>query len=399
MTGTAVADAPGRSGSRLAVLGLYAGGFLGPFGGGVVASMLPELGTAFAVSPGTASLSLTSYMIPFAGLMLFSGTLGERWGARRTVRVAYLVYVLASVVCAVAATSTVFLAGRAVQGAANAFTTPLLLAALAAVTPRERLGRTLGLFASLQAAGQTTAPLVGGLAAEADWRWAFAGVAVVAGLLAVLGLPDTTRPAPSAHGDQRERAPGATARLRTAWRPAVLRVGLVALTGWGCLGGLSFLVAMRLDDHFGLGAGERGLLLTGYGVAALLTARAVGRAVDRVGPRRCVLLGTAAGAVLLVGVGLVPWLPVVAVGWAAAGVATQLILVGLNTLVLSAAAGNRGGAVSVVQAFRFLGGALAPTAFVPAYALHPAVAFLVPAVVVAVTAPAALPHQEKLHQR
>nr|BFF04205.1 MFS transporter [Streptoalloteichus tenebrarius] len=392
-----MADGSTTTRARLAVLGLYAGGFLGPFGGGVVASMLPELGTAFSVSPGTASLSLTSYMVPFAVLMLFSGTLGERWGARRTVRVAYVVYVLASLLCALATTSTVFLAGRAVQGAANAFTTPLLLAALAGITPRERLGRTLGLFASLQAAGQTTAPLVGGLAAEASWRWAFVGVAFVGGALTALGLPD--RPRGAEAGDVGGAAPTPTARLRTAWRPAVLRVGLVALAGWGCLGGLSFLVAMRLDDHFGLGAGVRGLLLTGYGVVGLLTARWVGRAVDRVGARRCVLTGAGVGAVLLVGVGLAPWLPVVALAWAVAGAATQLILVGLNTLVLSASGGNRGGAVSVVQAFRFLGGALAPTAFVPVYALHPVAAFLVPAAVVALTAPVALPHQEKLHQR
>src|SRR2546429_1234738 len=160
---------------RLTVAGLYAGGFLGPFGGGVTVSMLPELGHDFGVSPETASITLTTYLIPFAVLMLFSGTLGARWGAGRSVRVAYLVYVVSSLVCAVATLFPLFLAGRVVQGAANAFTTPLLLAAIAAITPPERLGRTLGLFGSLQAAGQTTAPLIGGLAAEVNWRWGFVG--------------------------------------------------------------------------------------------------------------------------------------------------------------------------------------------------------------------------------
>ncbi|GGM62656.1 MFS transporter [Longimycelium tulufanense] len=343
--------------------------------------MLPELGGDFGVSPGTAALSLTAYLVPFGVVMLFSGTLGERWGPRRAVRVAYVTYVVVSAVCALATTFDVFLVGRAVQGVANAFTTPLLLAALAAVTPTERLGRALGWFASLQAAGQTSAPLLGGLAAEVSWRWAFVGVAGIAAALAVLGLPPGTG----------ERAAGATASLCSAWRPAVLRAGVVALVGWGCLGGLSFLVAMRLDDEFALGAAGRGLLLTGYGVVGLLTARLVGRAIDRFGARRCVLAGAASGVMLLVVVGSAPWLPVVGLAWAGTGAATQLILVGLNALVLAGSAGNRGGAVSVVQALRFLGGAASPAVFVPVYLPHPTAAFLLPAAVLAVVAPLLLP--------
>ena len=58
----------------------------------------------------------------------------------------------------------------------------------------------------------------------------------------------------------------------------MLRVGLVAAVGWGCVSGLSFLVALRLEDAFALSAGARGLVLTGLGVAGLATAR-----LDRVG--------------------------------------------------------------------------------------------------------------------
>ncbi|HEY8373154.1 MAG TPA: MFS transporter [Pseudonocardiaceae bacterium] len=371
MTGTV-----SESRRRLAVLGLYTGGFLGPLGGGVVSSMLPELGDAFGVSTAAASASLTTYLVPFAVVMLLSGTLGERWGARRTVWTAYVVYAAVSLLCASAGSWALFLAGRALQGAANAFTTPLLLAALAAVTPRERLGRALGWFASAQAAGQTFAPLVGGAAAEVSWRWAFLGVAVVAGVLAGLGLP------PGA-GRGTESHPS----LRSAWRPPTPRAGVVALAAWGCLGGLSYLVAIRLEDAFGLTASSRGLLLTGFGVLGLLTARTAGQAVDRFGPRRCVLCGALVGAALVVAVGLLPWLAAVALAWAAAGVPTQLVMVGLNALVLSGEGGNRSGAVSVLQSLRFLGGAGSPLVFTPVYAAHPAAGFLLPATLLALVAP------------
>src|ERR1043165_3883632 len=114
--------------------GLYAGGFIGPFAGGITTTMLPELGADFGVSARTASTSLTAYLVPFAVLMLFSGTLGAKWGPERSVRVAYAVCGVASAVGALSGNFGVFLGARAVQGAANAFTTPLLLAAIAAAT-------------------------------------------------------------------------------------------------------------------------------------------------------------------------------------------------------------------------------------------------------------------------
>lgn len=341
--------------------------------------MLPELGASFGRSAGDAAVSVTAYLLPFAAVMLVSGTLGERWGRRRTVVVAYGVYVLASLVCVLATAWWVFMVARAVQGASNAFTTPLLLAALGAGAPPERLGRALGWFGSLQAAGQTSAPLLGGLAAEFDWRFAFGGVALVAALLAVVGIPEGGPPA--------ARRPS----VRSAWRPAVLRVGVVAALGWGCLSGLNFLVAIRLEEEFAVGAGARGLVLTGLGVAGLLTARLVGGRVDRAGPRRSVLLGAGIGALVVVGVGIAPAVWMVAAAWAFGGVATQLVLVGINALVLGSSSANPGGSLSVVQAVRFGGGALSPVAMTPLYHADPLAGFLVPAALLAVAVPVVLP--------
>ncbi|MDN5919598.1 MAG: MFS transporter, partial [Pseudonocardia sp.] len=360
---------------------LFAGAFLGPFGGGVTAAMLPELGADFGVSTGSASTSITAYLLPFAALMLVSGTLGERWGRRRTVVSGYLVYLVASLACVLAASWSLFLAARALQGAANAFTTPLLLATLAGSVEPARLGRALGWFGSLQAAGQTSAPLIGGLAAEFDWRLAFAGVGVVAVLLALAGLPD---PGPRAAGA------GPRPSLRSAWTPEVLRAGVAAALGWGALAGLNFLVALRLEDAFGLSSGARGLVLTAMGLAGILTARLIGGAVDRVGPRRCVLTGALTGAVLVAGIGLAPMLWVVVVLWALAGVSSQLVLVGVNALVLGGGGPNAGGAVSVVQAVRFGGAAMSPVAVTPIYHADPVAGFVVPAALLAAGMPALL---------
>ncbi|MET9230809.1 MFS transporter [Lentzea sp. NPDC003310] len=352
---------------RLARAGLYAGALIGPFGGAVTTSILPEIGAGFGRSPGSAAATLTYYMVPFAVLMLASGTLAQRWGPQRTVRIAYVAYAAASALAACSWTFEVLLASRALQGAANSFTTPVLLAVVAASTPKEKLGRALGLFGSMQAAGQTSAPLVGGLTAEVDWRLAFVVIAVVAVGLAVLGVPQT------------DAEPERDASLRSAFVPSTLWPALVGFIGWGCLGGLSFLVAFRLDDAFGLSAGQRGVLLTGFGIVGFLTARYVGKAIDRFGAGTTAILGATLGAAMVAAVGTAPLAAVVVLCWALTGAAAQGVLVSINALVLQSENANRGGSVSVVQSLRFMGVAAAPLAFVPLYQSHPLLAFLVPA--------------------
>ena len=103
------------------------------------------------------------------------------------------------------------------------------------------------------------------------------------------------------------------------------------------------------------------------------------------------LLGAACGVVVLVGVGLAPTVGLVTAAWALGGIATQLVLVGVNMLVLRASPVNRGGSMSLVQAIRFGGGSLAPVVFTPLYDATVAGAFLLAAVAVAVLIPLALP--------
>ncbi|MEV0700964.1 MFS transporter [Saccharopolyspora sp. NPDC050389] len=356
---------------------LYIGGLLGPFGGGVVSAMLPELSHGFGVSQGIAATSLTVYLLPFAIVMLVSGSLGERWGMSRSIRVAYAGYAAVALLAAVAPWFWLFQTSRALQGIANAFTTPLLLAKLAAVTPKERLGRALGTYGAMQAIGQTSAPLVGGLAAEGAWQWAFVGLAAIAAALAISPLP----------ADSRDGAAQRPAALRDAWRKSVLLTGGVAFVAWACLAGLPFLVSFRLDDAFALSPGARGLVLTAYGVAGAVGARLTGGAVDRFGQRAIVCVGLLFAALAVGAVGLVSWLPAVAVAWAVGGVCGQLILVGIHATVLTGGAGGRGGIISVVTALRFLGMSAAPAAFTGLYRHDAALGFLLPAALLVLTIP------------
>ncbi len=153
------------------LLPLYVGGFLGPFGGGVLAVLIPQLRDAFAASTAAVAAAIPAYLVPFAVVQLVSGTVGERLGRRRVVRAGYLAYALFSVAGAIAPTLGMFLGARALQGAANAFLTPLVLAGLADASPPGRLGRSIGTFAAVQTAAIALSRCAGGCWARPTGAW------------------------------------------------------------------------------------------------------------------------------------------------------------------------------------------------------------------------------------
>lgn len=359
MTGPHEQPAPGGEPdgvpARLRRQAMYIGALLGPLGGGVVATMLPELAGSLHASRAGVAASLTVYFVPFALVQLVSGTLGERYGRRRVVRAAYLGYAVASLVCALAPTLGVFLLGRVLQGGANAFTSPLLVSGLADLVPAARLSRSIGVYGSFQGAGQSLAPLIGGAATLLDWRLAFLVVAAVSVALALIPPPGEPRPHAAA----------------PPWRPLLTsRMGLLCTAGFGSYAGsagLAFLVALYAHDRFAASGAVSGAVLVGYGVAGMLLGAPWGRVCQRYGARRAGIVAALAAAVLVVVVAVTPHAGVLAACWTCAGACTSLLNVSLQNLSVRELPANRGGAVSVVSAFRFAGSALAPTLWLPIY--------------------------------
>lgn len=267
---------------------------------------------------------------------------------------AYACYVAASLVSAIAPNAAVLLVARSAQGVANAFVTPVLIATLAGLVPRERLGRKLGVLGSFQAFGQAFAPLIGGVAAEVGWRWAFVATAVAAGVLVVVTPRGETGSA------------GAPARLRAVLRPGVLLAAAAACATWLTATGLMVIASLRSVDAFGLPGSQRGLLLAGFGVAGLVVGGLAGALIDRVGARRSgVLFGLllAAAAAL----GGVAHVAVLASSLAVAGAMSTALRATTSLLAIRAGPDNQAGAVSVVLSLQFVGAAVAPLVCLPAY--------------------------------
>lgn len=337
---------------------ILVGGFLGPFGGGLTTPMLPEISDRFGVSLSTAAWSLTAYLLPFSLVLLVSGTLGDHWGRRRTVRGAYVAYAVASLLCVVAPTMGTFLGGRALQGVANAFTTPLLVAAIFDAVDPGRLGRSLGRFGGWQAIGMALAPLAGGIAGAIDYRLAFVVCAGIAGVLALMPPRDPVNLPEQARG---------LARWRVLANRHLLRVCVIALLLGLTTTGITLLAAVLAQDRFDLGPAGRGLVVAAFGVAGLVMSGRIGHVVDRSGPHRAGLFVFASLAVVVAATGLEErlWLVVLSVG--AAGAATIGGRVVVNSLSVHSTPANPAGAASMSMSWLFLGSSLAPILLLPAY--------------------------------
>jgi MFS family permease len=352
-----------------ATLSLYAGGFLGPFGGGMLVALIPSVASDLDTTVGLVAIAITAYMVPFAGLQLVSGTLGERLGPARVVRAGYVGYGAAAIGCAVAPSIELFIGGRAIMGAANAFLTPLLLAGLSETVPPRLLGRSVGTFAAVQVAGLSLAPVLGGALGEISWRLAFALVAAVSIALAFVPLAlartrDRDRPAP---------------RLRSLANRWIGLVSAAACCGYLGFTAIGFVVALVVEEEYGFGPAASGLVVASYGAGGILFGRLGGIVADRAGRPLTAIAGGVACAAGVLGLAFAPNVWSLTLLYFAIGSGSAFAWAGLNTIAVESFPENRAGAVSVYSAFKFVGVAIAPVLYVPLFEDDSSLPFLVAA--------------------
>jgi len=345
-------------------LPLYIGGFLGPLGTLAMVPMIPELRDEFGASTSAVSWGITGYLLALALFLLVAGTIGERFGRRRTVRTTYLVYAAASIGCALAPSLGLFVTGRVIQGIANAFITPLLLAALADATSAGRVGRSIGVYGSFQALGGAGAPLLGGLAADVGWRWGFVLVGLMS--VALAGFPP-------AGGPQSERS---DLRLRSLASRQPLMLGTaVFIASAGPLGTI-VIVGIAARDDLGLSGTATGLVLLGGSAMPILVGPLWGRVIDVLGSLRSAMFAISAACV--VAVSLAAGTTPIRLGsiWLIGGVAAAAAVVSIQSTATMLSTKNRGGSISFVLAFRFAGLAVAPVIWIPVFERSVPLAFI-----------------------
>ena len=290
---------------RLGLLALGLATLLPMLAGCMVSMLLPALGADFAVPFASLQWVLVAYLLGLTCLTVVAGRLGDRFGRRRLLLWGMGLFVLASLLCALAPTIGWLLAARVLQGAGAACMLVLSLAMVGQLVSPARRGRGMGLLGTLSACGTALGPSFGGLLLDvAGWQPAFLALLPI-GLLALLcyGLALTSTGALALWL-------GGGALLATAWlvhselgaaTPLLplallgtrrLRGGLAASALVAGIMVLTLLIGpFYLQGAFGLDPLTSGLLISGGPLLAALTGLPAGWLVDRVGAITVVRLG------------------------------------------------------------------------------------------------------------
>jgi EmrB/QacA subfamily drug resistance transporter len=181
---------------RLALLAAILGSFVAALDATVVNVALPAIESDLGGGLAGQQWVSNAYLLTLGSLILVGGSLGDLYGERRIFTIGVTGFGVVSIMCALAPSIEVLVAGRALQGVFGALLTPSALAVIVGNFPPEERGAAIGSWTAWGGIATVVGPLVGGwLIDVASWRWIFAiNVPFVVATVIIVQIAVTERP-------------------------------------------------------------------------------------------------------------------------------------------------------------------------------------------------------------
>jgi EmrB/QacA subfamily drug resistance transporter len=164
----------------------------------VVSVALPTIRRDLGASIQALEWTVNAYVLAYAVLLLTGAALGDRFGRKRMFLLGLGVFTAASAAAALAPSTDLLIAARAVQGAGAAMVTPLTLTLLAEAFPKQQRGMAIGVWSGISGIAVAVGPLIGGAVVQGiNWHWIFwinVPIGLVLGPLAARWLKDSRGP-------------------------------------------------------------------------------------------------------------------------------------------------------------------------------------------------------------
>ena len=165
----------------------------------VVNVALPTLNKALGSSTRGLQWIVDAYNLAFAALVLAGGTVGDRFGRRRTLVVGLLLFAASSVGAAYCTSTGPLIAARFAMGGSSALIYPTTLAIITdTFRDRKQRAAAIGGWGAVSGLGVAIGPILGGALLQVFW-WgslflALAPAAVIAAVAAWRVVPDSREP-------------------------------------------------------------------------------------------------------------------------------------------------------------------------------------------------------------
>lgn len=337
-------------------------------GGGIVPVLFAVLMGAFGVNRAVLSLVVPAYMFPYAAVQLLSGGVSDLTSRRNSLLFGFGGFGFATVFAGLAPNFELFLLSQILQGATNAFTSPLVMALLGDVTPSHRTGRAIGYFNTSTLAGTMVAPLMGGFLGDLSWRVPFVVIGVLNWALTLWLIIWFRR-----YGKlvpRRERGHSLRGEIRemaSALGPQIIVLAALSFLTSNAVRGAVYLFADYLGQAFGTSVSSAGVVLATFGLGGLIVGPFSGFLMERFGIFRGVAVSTIGIALSLMLMGAAPSPEAFALGNFLLGASSTLGWTGLSTLTVTLTPLHRGAASSLFGSARFFAMAISPLWFTSLY--------------------------------
>ncbi|MBL7254096.1 MFS transporter [Paractinoplanes lichenicola] len=239
----------------------------------IVTVAAPDIAADLSAGEAQLQWTVAAYTLALGSGLITGGRVGDAYGRRRVFLVALIGFAVASAACALAPSAGALIALRALQGLAGGFLVPQVFGIIRSSFAPAAMAKAFGAYGAVQGLAAVAGPLLGGALVDADlgglgWRtifWINIPVALVALILGLRVLPESTSPAPA-----RLDAAGA---LLSAVAVVLVLLPLVQGRDWGWPWWGWALLLAGLGLLAGFVAYERGLAGRGILDPALLTVR------------------------------------------------------------------------------------------------------------------------------
>ncbi len=140
----------------------------------IVNVALPTIGRDFHIAPTAVDGVVIAYLVSLAVFIPASGWLGDRFGGKRVLLVAIIVFTIGSVLCGLAQSMTQLVVFRVIQGAGGGMMAPVGMAMLYRVFPPSERVRAASILTIPTTMAPALGPVLGGfLVTDLSWRWVF----------------------------------------------------------------------------------------------------------------------------------------------------------------------------------------------------------------------------------
>jgi EmrB/QacA subfamily drug resistance transporter len=143
--------------------------------GTIVNVALPTIQDSLGFSQANLAWVVNAYLIPFGGLLLLAGRLGDLLGQRRVFLVGLTIFTGASLLCAASPTQAVLVGARFIQGIGGALSSAVILGMIVTMFPKPaEQAKAIGVYGFVASAGGSIGLLLGGVLTQAiSWHFIF----------------------------------------------------------------------------------------------------------------------------------------------------------------------------------------------------------------------------------